>query len=100
MGIVFCNNFDQKLEEELEVAALKSKNSENEISNSLELPKEFLDKLSMAKVVLVSNVSKSQTANTVQEYLYDLPEGFFIPQELCIEHEKGVPLVILILFIE
>jgi len=63
------------------------------------IPKDFFDNLPQSKITRVTkkdyqgtNKPKLTTATTPKSP-YDVADDFMIPQNLCIEHEKGVRLV-------
>jgi hypothetical protein len=68
-------------------------------SSPMPIPQEFLDNLPQSKVTLVANKTYQRmdedkvTAITTPKSSYDIADDFTIPQDLCIEHEKGVRLV-------
>lgn len=65
----------------------------------VKVSKEFLTNLPSAKVLLVSSKSKrsadeaEETTPKVPRLLYDLPDDFCVPKELCLNQEEGLSLV-------
>lgn len=88
----------QEKNSELVIETVKLRSTCQQRSSTV-IPKDFFAQLPEAKVTLLTskgfkrNDSKTTEVTSIPKSQYDLPDDFVVPENLCIEHEKGVRLV-------